>query len=173
MKKILTVLFLAGTVVMAGCNSNTTSTPVVKKAVARVVVGADGNTVEQTNVKKRLEEDSRIGATKHLYIISAYSGQTIIYSTVEGKVTSSGKRLTPTMVSQDDYYIPVVINGVSRGTEQVMGDDGTYGSSVPYLYWWDTAGKYHQHFVSGGQIIHISDQPFRAKSVIMNVEVQN
>ena len=173
MKKALLVFAALMTVAtMTGCNSSTpakASAPVVKKATARVQVGVDGTTIEQKNVKKRLEEDSKVGAIKHLYVISAYSGQTIIHSVVKGKVTSSGKRLTtPVKFSRGD-------RGSAYGDfiTPRMGDDGTYGSSVPYLYWWDTAGKYHQHFVSGGQIIHVSDQPFKAKAVIMNVEVSS
>lgn len=70
---------------------------------------------------------SKLYTTKHLYIISACSGQVIFYSSVYGKVT-------------------------------------TYGSSVPYIFWWDTNGIYHQHYISGGQIVHISDQPIEVKS---------
>ena len=50
--------------------------------------------------------------------------------------------------------------------------DGTYGMEVPYIYWWDVRGIYHQHFVSGGQIIHISDQPVVVKSIIINMELR-
>ncbi len=146
----------------------------VTKATAAVQTGSDGLTTEQRNVRDRLVLDNKPGSIKHLYIISAYSGQVIMYSTVRGKVTSSGKRLSPTSVASSDAQsfggIPVDIGGRTRYTGEVLQDDGTYGSSVEYLYWWDTAGRYHQHYVSGGQILHVSDQPIATKSIILNLE---
>lgn len=147
----------------------------IKKAEVTVQVGADGFTVEQKNVRERLLLDNKPGSIKHLYIISAYSGQTIIYSTVRGKITSSGKRLTPTGVhiergtSADGFQVS--FGGNRQWTNEVLQDDGTYGSSVEYLYWWDVQGRYHQHYVSGGQIVHISDQPIPIKSVTINMEL--
>jgi hypothetical protein len=150
---------------------------VVKTTVA-VATGPDGLTAEQHNIKERLIEDNRPGAIKHLYVISAYSGQVLIYSTVRGKVTSGGKRLTPTTVAAiDGQYVDhehagfaVDFNGNTKRTGEVLQDDGSYGSSMDYLYWWDTKGIYHQHYVAGGQIVHISSQPLNVKSVIINME---
>jgi hypothetical protein len=157
------------------------STTGVKKATAKVKVQASGLTVEQENIKKRLEAENAPGAIKHLYVISAYSGQVVIYSTVKGKVTSSGKRLSPYAVasgafgygtaSTAEFGIPVNIGGRSCRTGEVLQDDGTYGHSIPYLYWWDAQGRYHQHYIAGGQMVHISDQPIAVKSIIMNLEV--
>lgn len=123
--------------------------------------------------------DNKPGSVKHLYVISAYSGQVIVYSTVRGKVTSSGKRLTPTTVAATDGQyvnsdlmgIPVSICGNQYRTPEVLQDDGSYKGSSEYLYWWDTRGIYHQHYVSGGQIIHISDQPLAVRNVIINIEL--
>ncbi len=150
----------------------------VKKATAAVQTGSDGLTTEQRNVRDRLVTDNKPGSIKHLYVISAYSGQVVMYSTVRGKVTSSGKRLSPvTVAATDGQYvdsshrgISVSIGGSTKNTGEVLQDDGTYGSSVEYLYWWDTAGRYHQHYVSGGQILHVSDQPIATKSIILNLE---
>jgi hypothetical protein len=179
MKK-LTVVFLA--MLLTACfdvpASQPTSHSGVKKATAAVQTGTDGLTTEQRNVRDRLAADNKPGSIKHLYVISAYSGQVVMYSTVRGKVTSSGKRLSPvTVAAADGQYvggghngIPVSIGGNTKYTGEVLQDDGTYGSSVEYLYWWDTAGRYHQHYVSGGQILHISDQPIATKSIILNLE---
>jgi hypothetical protein len=170
--------------VQKGSPPETKSASGVTKAEAKVKTGADGLTVEQGNVKKRIELENTPGAIKHLYIISAMSGQVIIYSTVDGKVTSSGKRLTPTKVTaqhvatgryNDDavvfhYGEKVNIGGNSHRTSEVLQDDGTYGTSIHYLYWWDTRGQYHQHYVSGGQIIHVADQPMPVKNIIINLE---
>ena len=150
----------------------------VKKVSVKVQTDSEGMTVEQSNISKRLNEDNKPGAIKHLYIISAYSGQVIIYSTVKGKITSSGKRLTPRTVAAfgGDYNqatgVKVSIGGEEYQTNEVLEDDGAYGDSIGYIYWWDTKGVFHQHFVSGGQIIHISSEPVVVKSVIINMDLK-
>lgn len=150
----------------------------VKKATVKVQTDAEGYSVEQRNVMKRLEVDNKPGSIKHLYVVSAMSGQVILYSTVKGKVTSSGKRLTPnTVAASDGEYVDsdlhgmqVVIGGTSYRTPEVLQDDGTYGSSAEYVFWFDVRGAYHQHYVSGGQILHVSDQPIAVKDVVLNLE---
>ena len=175
MKKATFAVMILVVMVLTGCidqNATPASTSGVTKAQAQVTVGADGLTVEQKNVKERLQEDNKPGSIKHLYVISAYSGQVIIYSTVRGKVTSSGKRLTPNTVASVGEYpdgFDIVIGGVTKNTEEVLQDDGTYGHSGEYLYWWDTKGVYHQHYIAGGQIVHVSNQPLAVKSVIINM----
>ncbi len=136
----------------------------------KVQKGADGLTVEQRNIADRLKIDNMVGSIKHLYVISAYSGQVLIYSTVRGKVTSSGKRLTPTL-SDDNTFQVQLPGGRSFGTHEVLQDDGTYGSSIEFLYWLDSKGVYHQHYATGGQIIHISDQPLAVKNIVLNLEI--
>jgi hypothetical protein len=34
----------------------------------------------------------------------------------------------------------------------------------------DIEGREHTHYVSGGQILHISDQPIKAAKVILNLD---
>lgn len=119
----------------------------LQRATVEVRPGSDGLSVEQRNVKDRLAADNKPGSIKHLYVISAYSGQVLIYSTVRGKVTSSGKRLTPESVtaawsdSGNNYGGFVVpIGGRNTITPEVLSDDGTYGPSVPYVFWFDAKG---------------------------------
>ena len=183
MKKTLAVLGLASAIVaLVGCESGPTqlpqSTSGVVKTQVKVDTGPDGLTTEQRNVGERLVDDNKPGAIKHLYVISAYSGQVIIYSTVRGKVTSSGKRLTPTTVAAygtgnggNIDGIDVVIGNQVYETNEVLQDDGTYGHSMDYLFWRDTRSVYHQHYVTGGQILHISDQPLAVKGIIINMEI--
>jgi hypothetical protein len=175
MKNIIAII---GMLLLCGCDENNNqprSSSGVGQAAVKITVGSDGLTAEQRNISERLVEDNKIGSIKHLYVISAYSGQVLIYSTVRGKVTSGTKRLTPTTInggSQDaNYTIPVNIGGKTRYTTEVLQDDGTYGSSSEYIYWWDTKGVYHQHYIQGGQILHISDQPIAVKSVVINMEL--
>jgi len=181
MKKVLLMFSVIAIAIITMSNSGCerrekTSDTGVKKASAEIKIGSDGLTAEQKNVKKRLEKDNEIGAIKHLYVISAYSGQVIFYSTVDTKVTSSGKRLTPKTVNgngfnNDGYSNYVNISGRSYTTNELIEDDGTFGSSIEYLYWFDQRGAYHQHYISGGQIIHISDQPLAVKNIVLNLEL--
>ncbi len=154
-----------------GCSEATSRTGVSIAPAQRIQTGSDGLTVEQRNIKDRIKMDNTPGSIKHLYVISAYSGQVLIYSTVRGKVTSSGKRVSPTQSSGTGFSVP--IGGSTMITNEVLQDDGTYGSSSEYLYWWDSKGTYHQHYVQGGQILHISDQPLAVKGVVLNMELVN
>ena len=148
-------------------------------SVDNIQVNTEGFTIEQQNIADRLTMDNAVGAIKHLYVISAWSGDVLLYSTVRGKVTSSGKRLTPTSVAaMDGQYIgdrheglPVRLGNEIYSTGEVLQDDGTYGSSIPYLYWWDAQGQSHQHYPSGGQILHISDQPITVGDVRISLSI--
>jgi hypothetical protein len=176
-KKFLFVL-LAALMTAAGCDGPTSGTPHsasgVKKARVTIETDPEGYSIEQRNVMNRLMIDNKPGSIKHLYVISAVSGQVLMYSTVKGKVTSSGKRLSPTQVATDVYHgIPVDIGGLQMRTGEVLGDDGTYGDSVDYVFWWDVRGAYHQHYVSSGQILHVSDQPIAVKEIVLNLEKAN
>lgn len=175
----LTLALAAAALFTVACDIQPTAAPQsssgVSKAEVHVKTGSDGLTVEQRNVRDRLTADNAPGSIKHLYVLSAYSGQVLIYSTVRGKVTSSSKRLTPVTVatSAGEYMrgIPITIGGRELATGEVLEDDGTYGSSVPYIFWFDAKGVYHQHYVEGGQIVHVSDQPLAVKSVVLNMEL--
>ena len=145
-------------------SSTTQAASGVNKATVAVRTQSNGRTVEQENVARRLQLENAPGAIQHLYVLSAYSGQVLLYSTVKGKVTSSSKRLSPS-TRVEAYY--------DRSGEyypEVLGDDGTYGSSIDYLYWWDVQGRYHQQYVTGGIFVHISDQPTQFGRVTMQVE---
>lgn len=179
MKYIISILLAS---LLIACNDDADSPPAsasgVTKATVGISVGSDGLTVEQRNVRDRLTMDNDPGSIKHLYIISAFSGDVLVYSTVRGKVTSSGKRLSPYSVipqstgpSLDYKGMRVQIDGTDHWTGEILQDDGTYGSSIPYLFWWDQQDRYHQHYVSGGQIIHVSDKPLSTKKPIINMEL--
>lgn len=180
MKKLIFASLIG--ILLCGCNpeqQNTQPKSVtgIRQAKAEVPVNDKGHSIEQENIISRYKLDNTIGSIKHLYVISPMSGQVLIYSTVQGKVTSSGKRLTPKTISSDDgefvnsdfHGIPVAVNGYWHRTTEVIQDDGTYGDSIEYLYWFDTKGNYHQHYVSGC-MVHISDQPLPIKNVVLNLE---
>lgn len=174
----LSLLILALPFMLAAddCAPPPASSSGLSKASVQVKPGADGLSVEQRNVRDRLTADNKPGSIKHLYVISAYSGQVLIYSTVRGKVTSSGKRLSPEAIAYiygdgSPSGFAFDIGGRTAITHEVLGDDGTYGPSVPYVFWFDAKGAYHQHYIEGGQILHISDQPLAVKSIVLNMEL--
>lgn len=133
-------------------------------------------TAEQFNILTRQKHANTPGSVKHVYIISAFSGDVIIYSTVKGKVTSSGKRLNPYRVivgSAGEWKRPGFTIGINNDefvTDEMLQDDGTYGSSNKYLYWVDARGNGHEHYISGGQIVHVSDVPMAFPKIILNLE---
>lgn len=178
---IATILFSVGCEKQES-SSTAKSTSGVAQTSVKVQTDASGRTVEQNNISERLLRDNKPGSIKHLYIVSAYSGDVLIYSTVKGKVTSSGKRLSPTSI--EEAWMGHAVNegwrkgirqnigGTTVSTSEVLQDDGTYGSSIEYLYWFDSKNVYHQHYPAGGQIIHVSDQPLAVNKVILNLEAQ-
>ena len=172
---LLTAVIVFFTLTSSQCVDNgAKSASGVQKATATVNTDMNGNTVEQKNVMERIKRDNMPGSIKHLYILSAYSGQVIIYSTVTGKVTSGNKRLNPSTVRGDGGWgFKLFFGDDVQYTSEVLGDDGAYGSSGDYIFWFDSKGVYHQHYVTGGQIIHVSDQPLVVKNVIINMEAVN
>jgi hypothetical protein len=178
MKKLALILVTLFTIV--SCNIETSqqkSDSGVQKATTKVATDMNGRTVEQENIIKRLERDNKVGSIKHLYIISAYTGDVLQYSTVKGKVTSGGKRLSPKTVNGIGYNNPGVSNFVDIGgyrytTDEVLDDGGAYGESGNYLYWFDAQDNYQQYYPSGGTYLHISDKPLRIKKTNFSVSIE-
>ena len=183
MKKVILLLTL--TMALPYCGNayswdfnprKTASTSGAKKMSVKIPLNKNGASVEQVNIAKRVMRDNKPGAMKHLYTISAFSGDVILYSPVVGKVTSSGKRLDPVTVSAGNSGItslkgmPINIAGNTYYTEEALQADSTYGSSIPYIYWFSATDSYHQHYVTGGQIIHVSDVPLSFPKVILNLD---
>jgi len=168
---------------VAHSNTPPRSASGVQKVNASVVATSDFKgkkvTLEQSNILIKYDNNNDPTAVKHLYVISSYSGDCLLYSTVKGKVTSSGKRLTPYSVvaggTTSQYGgrvkgVPVVIGGQSYETTEVLQDDGTYGSSNSYLLWVDARGAYHEHYISGGTFVHVSDVPMAWPKIVLNLE---
>ncbi|CAN5270042.1 hypothetical protein BH11CYA1_BH11CYA1_33240 [soil metagenome] len=141
---------------------------------------ATGRTFEQDNIAERYNRDNKPGSVKHFYVLSPKTGSVILYSTVQGKITSGGKRLTARSSIEKyscgkdcTHYegMRILIGGEVQITTEMMQDDGTFGSSVPYFYWFDTNGNYHQHFFTEGQVIAILDQPLVGKRVVINADI--
>ena len=169
MKNLFIALFAS--LLLISCveqsRNNQTSDSGVTKATVKLKTNANGLTTEQKNIGQKLVEDNETGSVKHLYIISSYTGDVLEYSTVNGKITSGGKRLSPKSVegyNQGSYANNMVnINGSDYVTNEVLDDSGAYGESSNYFYWFDAQGNYHQYFPSGGTYVHISNRPLRVK----------
>jgi len=177
MRKIL--MFFVAIVAFLSLSSSScetqqqTSDSGVKKASVKVETNLNGNTAEQVNIIKRLTRDNQVGSIKHLYVISSYTGDVLEYSTVQGKVTSGNKRLSPKTVASNsgEYGMVVNIAGKSYYTGEVLDDGGAYGESSNYVYWFDAQDNYHQYFPSGGTYLHISDKPLRIRKSNFSVEI--
>jgi len=102
---------------------------------------------EIDNIKNRLELTSNPGALGFILLMNQ-AGQPIAYYGVKGKVTSSGKRLTKPFEREfEGRHVPA------------PSDEGTWGSSDPYVYFWTTSGQYIQW---NGDYLY-SDKPFRTR----------
>ncbi len=102
---------------------------------------------EIANVKRRIELTSKPGILGFIILMNE-AGQPILYEGVVGKVTSGGKRLT-----QPDRL---------TAGEKVMAapsDEGTWGSSGEYIFYWNTEGAYRQW---AGKYLY-SDRPMRLR----------
>lgn len=94
---------------------------------------------EIDNLKRRLQLTGEPGKVGFITLLNS-AGQPIIYTDVKGKVSSGTKRLTKTWrkVRCDKGQ------AIGDCVVQASGDEGTYGSSAPYIYFWDTRDKYYQ-----------------------------
>lgn len=118
---------------------------------------------EIENIKRRLELTSAPGLLGYIILFNDM-GQPIKYTTVKGKVTSGSKRLT----SPDTVRTYGVPGGYASHIVDAPSDEGTYGSSNPYIYFWDQNGTYIQW---SGDYLY-SDKPFRLTVEPLVVEVQ-
>lgn len=179
MKKIYLILSVAFLLVSCVEATQQVSDSGVRKASVKVRTDENGQTVEQENIIKRLQRDNSLGSVKHLYVISSYSGDVMEYSTVKGKVTSGGKRLSPKTIdawnsaqsSNATGFNTVIIGSKSYYTDEVLDDGGTYGESGNYLFWFDAQDNYHQYYPSGGTYLHISEKPLRIRKANLTLTV--
>lgn len=133
-----------------------------KAAEAANSIRFDEN-AEIDNIKKRLELTSNPGLTGYITLMNQ-AGQPILYAGIKGKVTSSGKRLTRgeqlVRCDKGNYTGDCVMDSPS--------DEGTWGHSSPYIYFWTASGAYYQW---SGDYLY-SDQPMRldVKPLVVDVK---
>lgn len=182
MKNLKTIIAITLLFTLFSCKDfereQQTSDSGVKKATTKVATNPDGTTIEQRNIIERLKRDNEIGSIKHLYIVSAYTGDVLQYSTVKGKVTSGSKRLSPKTVCDasgqynNNSYNWVKIGETQYATTEIIDDGGAYGDSGNYMYWFDAQGNYQQYYPSGGTYVQISDKPLRIKKSNLSLTIE-
>lgn len=147
------LLLLIPALFLAGCQTDTKHIEAGKAAQAAKSIQFTEN-AEIDNIKHRLELTSKPSAIGYVLLVNQM-GQPIKYDTVKGKITSSGKRLTRPF----DY-------STSYGVITSPSDEGTWGSSDSYIYYWTTSGQYVQW--SGAYLY--SDQPLRIEQPVLIIE---
>lgn len=151
----LASLSLLACFALAGCDDLPQSNKNVqaeKAAQAAQSIKFDEN-AEIDNIKKRLELTADPGKYGFILLLNQ-AGQPILYEGVKGKVTSGGKRLTPPDRASASWG-----GGQNTVTRAAASDEGTWGSSSPYIFYWNTEGVYRQW--DGGYLY--SDQPIRLR----------
>jgi hypothetical protein len=138
----------------------------------------DGMSLEQYNIAQRYLHDNKPDAMKYVYVIGE-NGQVCLHYTILGKVTSSEKRLTPQTVAAyggGDYNnqngMDITIGSRTYETEEVIEDDGTYGSSSEYVYMWTTAGNYIQVIPMGSFLMVVADKQLTPTELTFTMEVK-
>ena len=117
---------------------------------------------EIDNIKSRLELTSDPGLTGFVLLMNE-AGQPIMYTGVKGKITSGGKRLTAPFQCHRSKgrATPEDCASSPEFAQKTVApsDEGTWGHSNPYVYFWTTTGQYVQW---NGKYLY-SDKPFRTK----------
>lgn len=108
---------------------------------------------EIDNVKKRLQLTADPGKLGFIVLLNQ-AGQPILYEGVKGKVTSGGKRLT-----EPDRASAAWGGGQNTVVRNAPSDEGTWGHSGDYVFYWNVDGVYRQW--SGGYLY--TDQPIRLR----------
>lgn len=152
-KNLLVAAALSAALVLTGCNvdqpSSNKEAQSEKAAAAAASIDFSAN-AEIDNIKRRLTLTSNPGAIGFVVLLNQ-AGQPILYTSVKGKITSSGKRLTAPIKFWSTFEAGALGDAPS--------DEGTWGSSDPYIYFWDTNGVYHQW---AGAYLY-SDKPIRLR----------
>lgn len=159
MKKIHCLLMILMTVSVCACIPEGQSSPPPAKNVQAQKAQAAANSITFTenaeidNIKKRLELTANPGLLGFVVLLNE-TGQPVMHCQIKGKITSGSKRLTKPYDVRDNWDL-----GQVYGDKELpsASDEGTYGSSGEYIFFWTTAGQYIQW---NGKYLY-SDKPFR------------
>lgn len=162
-KYLMMAAVLPFTLMLGGCPDNapaTNKTAQASKAKAAAESIRFTENAEIENIKKRIELTAQPGLLGYILLLNN-AGQPIMYEGVVGKVTSGGKRLTAPSQEWN-------IMGNNNALGPSPSDEGTWGQSAEYIFYWNTAGQYRQW---NGMYLY-SDKPFRlsVEPLVINVE---
>lgn len=179
---VIGLLVMLIAVSMSGCIEEKKPTPApqptsssgVTKATVSLKPVINGKTVEQYLIDQRMTLDNRNDVVKYFYLMGM-TGQIVMKDVIKYKMVSSGKRLTPRTVAAfgtSDYGnhvagSPIVISGRSYQTNEIIEDDGTYGDSGQYFFYFTTAGNYVKIIPMGSFIGVESDKQMTPKELIL------
>lgn len=156
--------FLASAICLGGCDidqqQSNRGQQAEKAAKAAQEVRFDDN-AEIDNIKHRLQLTGDPGKLGFVLLMNE-AGQPILYEGVKGKITSGGKRLTPPDRSGSWG------SGQNNVVRAAPSDEGTWGHSSDYIFYWNTDGVYRQW---SGKYLY-SDQPIRLRVEPLVVSVQ-
>lgn len=154
----------AGGALLTGCFDD--KVPANKQVQAQKAAQAAASisfteNAEIENIKKRLELTSQPGLIGYIVLLNE-SGQPVYYTTVKGKITSGSKRLTEPDRSGSWG------SGQNNVVRAAPSDEGTWGSSGEYIFFWTQAGQYVQW---NGKYFY-SDKPIRlsVQPLVVNIE---
>jgi hypothetical protein len=146
---------------LAGCLPEAAPTARSQQA-ERAARAADSVVFEKNaeidNIQRRLKLTSNPGQIGFVLLINQ-AGQPIMYTSVRGKITSGSKRLSR---PDECWYSGALVDGCYNESQirQAPSDEGTFGSSDAYVYFWTVDGQYVQW--NGGYLY--SDKPFRTNT---------
>tara|TARA_B100000745_G_C20009848_1_gene343081 strand:- start:96 stop:644 length:549 start_codon:yes stop_codon:yes gene_type:complete len=137
---VLTILIASATFYAQSAYGQQAEDPVaaLQRQAAEAAQRAASETLEPNeinNIRDRRVTMGQPGLQMFVVFLSK-SGQPIDYFVTDGKCVSSTKRLSETHRLVDHGNNAVVMKAPS--------EDGTYGSSSPYIYCWTADGKYKQ-----------------------------
>lgn len=158
MRKIGIALVATSSLLLAACEPNAPANPAKTTQAQKAAEAANSiqfsENAEIDNIKRRLELTSNPGQIGFVLLLNEM-GKPVMYTSVKGKITSGNKRLTS---PQEVRCLEVAESvGCSQQMVEAPSDEGTYGSSNPYIFFWTADGQYIQW---SGKYLY-SDKPFR------------
>jgi len=162
MKKSTLLALMGAALLITGCNEQPQAQQPVKNTQAQKAQEAANSitftdNAEIDNIKARIELTSKPGQIGFILLMNE-AGQSIMYEGVRGKITSGSKRLTKPYEVRG-FSIGGTNGGTAYQTVATPSDEGTWGSSAEYIFYWNTNGEYRQW---NGKYLY-SDKPFRLR----------
>lgn len=156
MKTKIVIASLVTSVMLTGCLEQppVSKTEQAKKAAEAANSIKFNENAEIDNIKRRLELTSNPGQLGFIILLNEM-GQPVLYTSVKGKVTSGSKRLTAPDRASSSWG-----GGNNTVVRASSSDEGTWGSSGEYIFFWTVNDEYIQW---NGKYMY-SDKPFRLKT---------